>query len=91
MAIQLSDDRERFVRALVQEGRYGSEGDVIDEALRLLERRDQRRAARKERIEALIIEGIESGPATPMTPEDWAWIKQEGERIAAARKARKAR
>jgi Arc/MetJ-type ribon-helix-helix transcriptional regulator len=40
MTIHLPEDRERFVRSLVQEGRYASEAAVVDEALRLLEQRD---------------------------------------------------
>jgi antitoxin ParD1/3/4 len=88
MTIHLSGDREQFVRSLVQGGRYASEGEVIEEALRLLEQRDLKRAEDKERIEALLIEGLDSGPSTPMAPEDWEEIEREGRRIIAAQQAR---
>jgi antitoxin ParD1/3/4 len=91
MTIQLSRDREQFVRSLVQGGRYASESEVIDEALRLLEQRDASHAQEKARIEALLIEGLDSGPSAPMTPEDWDEIERDGQRIIAARKARKLR
>lgn len=88
MTIHLSGERERYVRSLMQGGRYASEEQVIDEALRLLEQRDAKRAEDRERIDALLIEGLDSGPSTPMTPEDWDEIEREGRRIIAARKGR---
>ncbi|WP_406694462.1 type II toxin-antitoxin system ParD family antitoxin [Singulisphaera sp. Ch08] len=91
MTIQLTEDRKRFVLALVQGGRYASESEVVNEALRLLEQQDLVRAEEKRRFEALVVQGIESGPSTPMTPGDWDEIEREGERIVAARKARKDR
>jgi hypothetical protein len=48
-------------------------------------------AEQKQRVEALLIEGLDSGASSPMTPEDWDGIEREGQRIIAARKARKAR
>lgn len=39
MNIRLSDDLERFVHTQVQSGRFGSEAEVIGEALRLLKER----------------------------------------------------
>jgi antitoxin ParD1/3/4 len=91
MTIRLSGECERFVRSLVQGGRYASEEAVVDEALRLLEARDRNQAEETQRLEALLIEGLNSGPPTPMTSEDWDEIEREGRRIAAARQGRKAR
>ena len=34
---------------------------------------------RLQEIEALLIEGLDSGPATPMTPEDWSALRQRVE------------
>jgi hypothetical protein len=31
----------------------------------------------RKRVEAKLIEGLESGPAIPMTAEDWAEIRRE--------------
>jgi antitoxin ParD1/3/4 len=88
MTIHLSESREQFVRSLVQGGRYASEAEVIDEALRLLEQRDSVTVSEKQRVEALLIEGLDSGPSTPMTSSDWDDIEREGQRLIAARKAR---
>ena len=89
MTINLSGEREQFIHSLVHGGRYASEDEVIEEALRLLQERDVQRTVEKERIEALLIEGLDSGPSTPMTSQDWDEIEHEGQRLVAARKARK--
>jgi antitoxin ParD1/3/4 len=91
MDVHLSKDWEPFIRSQVQSGRYGSESEVLDEALRLLERRDLERAGEQGRVEALLIDGMDSGPSTPMTREDWDAIEREGLRLIAARHARKTR
>jgi hypothetical protein len=33
--------------------------------------------AARARVEALLLEGLRSGPATPMTPQDWEDIRRE--------------
>ena len=86
MTIHLSESREQFVRSLVQNGCYASEEEVIEAALKLLEQQDRNHSRKAKRVEALLIEGLESGPSTPMTPEDWDDIEREGQRIIAARK-----
>ena len=88
MTIHLSHEQERFVRSLLGEGRYTSEREVVEEALRLLERTQSGKAEQARRIDALLIEGLDSGPSTPMTAADWDEISREGERRIAARKAR---
>ena len=85
MNIQLPQNREQFVRSLVQNGRYASEVEVIDEALRLLEQRDRQSASEQQRIELLLLEGLDSGPATPMSSDDWDYKKQR-QRLDAGRK-----
>jgi antitoxin ParD1/3/4 len=87
MIIHLSESLELFVRTLVQGGRYASEAEVIDEALRLLEQRDLKSASEKQRVESLLIDGLDSGPSTPMTSSDWDDIEREGQRLIAARRA----
>ena len=39
MTIHLSAEREQMVRSFIQDGRFASEDEVIDEALRLLQER----------------------------------------------------
>ena len=91
MNIQLPEHRQQFVRSLVQGGQYASEAEVIDEALRLLEQRDRQSASEHQRIEALLLEGLDSGPATPMTGSDWDEVERAGKQIMAARHARDGR
>ena len=75
--IQLPEHREQFVRSLVQAGRYASETEVMDKALQPLEQRDQRSATEQRRIESLLLEGLDSGHASPMTDVDWDEIESE--------------
>ncbi len=41
MNVRVSEKWEAFIRSRVRSGRYPSEGEVLDEALRLLRDRDQ--------------------------------------------------
>ncbi len=54
MTIHSSGDREQIVRSIMQGGRYASEDEVIDEALRLLRQREEAEQAR-------VVEGIRQG------------------------------
>lgn len=45
MNVSLTPELEKFVSAKVESGRYNSASEVVREALRLLEERDQTRAA----------------------------------------------
>ncbi len=69
MTIRLSEDREQFVRSLLQGGRYASEHEVIEEALRLLEERDeQAKLAELRREIAIGIEQADRGELAPFDP-----------------------
>jgi putative addiction module CopG family antidote len=69
MMIQLSGDREQIVRSLIQDGRFASEEEVIDEALRPLQERDeQARLANLCREIAIGIEQAEHGELAPFDP-----------------------
>ena len=91
MNLNLPEKWKPFIRSKMQSGHYRSEDEVLDEALRLLEQRDSEHTKQKMRLEALFIEGLDSGPSTPMTSHDWDEIEREGQQIIATRKARKAR
>jgi Arc/MetJ-type ribon-helix-helix transcriptional regulator len=68
---------------MAQEG-YAS----ASEYLRTLIRDAQKRRAKRE-LEAKLREALESGPATPMTREDWDSIEQEAmDRLARERSPR---
>ena len=82
MNINLTPQLEELVRAKVNSGLYNSASEVVREALRLMEREDQVRAAKLVQLRQDIHAGIDSGPATPL---DLAEIKAEGRRLRASR------
>jgi putative addiction module CopG family antidote len=41
MTIHLPSDQEQFVRSLIDAGQYSSEDAIVNEALRLLQQRDE--------------------------------------------------
>ena len=84
MNISLPDQLKEFVDGQVGSGRYSS----VSEYVRDLIRDDEKRKA-QERLETLLMEGIQSGEATQMTRQDWTDIRTEAVRQFEARKARK--
>lgn len=72
MNVSLPDQLKDFVDDQVSSGRYSS----VSEYVRDLIRDDEKRKA-QEKLEALLIEGIQSGEATVMTRQDWNDIRTE--------------
>ena len=69
MMIHLSKEREQIVRSLMQDGRFAPEDEVIGEALRLLEERDdQAKLAELRREIAIGIEQADRGELLPFDP-----------------------
>ena len=62
MNVSLTPELEDFVRAKVESGRYHSSSEVVREALRLLEQREQLRLLRLEELRLEIQKGLDSGP-----------------------------
>ncbi len=87
MNVEIPDHWKSFIHAQVKSGRYFSKNEILDEALKLLRQRDEQEAANASRIEALLLQGLNSGPSTPMTNEDWEAIEREGDQLIADRKA----
>lgn len=83
MNISLPETMKSFVDEQVQSGGYGS----VSEYIRELVRRDQKERAH-DRLEALLLEGLESGNAVPVTPEYWNKLRQD---LQARRDAKKGR
>ena len=84
MNINLTPQLEELVRTKVASGLYNSASEVVREALRLMERDDQVRAATLAQLRQDIREGLKSGPAGDLNVEV---IKRRGrERLAAAKK-----
>jgi antitoxin ParD1/3/4 len=72
MNISLPEEMKAFIEAQMSQEGYAS----ASEFLRSLIREEQRRRA-KRALEAKLREALESGPATPMTREDWVALRQE--------------
>ncbi len=82
--ISLPAPLREWVEAQVKGGRYGN----ASEYLRELIRRDQERQAR-ERLEGLLLEGVQSGSASPLTKKDWTELRTEvAERLKKGRYGR---
>jgi antitoxin ParD1/3/4 len=68
--ISLPAPLREWIDAQIKGGRYGN----ASEYLRELIRRDQERQAR-ERLEELLLDGVKSGSASPLTKKDWAELR----------------
>ena len=71
--VSLTPHLENFVHQTVTSGRYQSASEVVRTALRLLEEREQQKAATLDWLRTEIQKGLDSGPATPL---DMAEIKR---------------
>ncbi len=72
-SVALGKHFENFIGARVAKGRYGSASEVMRAGLRLLEEHE----ARLEALRAALIEGEESGPATPFDFDAFLSRKRE--------------
>ncbi len=84
MNISLPDQLKEFVDDQVGSGRYSS----VSEYVRDMIRDDEKRKA-QEKLETMLMEGIQSGEPSEMTRQDWADIRREAVRQFEARKSRK--
>ncbi len=82
--ISLPDQLKEFVDDQVNSGRFSS----VSEYVRDLIRDDEKRKA-QEKLEALLMEGIQSSGATEMRREDWDDIRREAVKQFETRKSRK--
>jgi antitoxin ParD1/3/4 len=80
MNIAIPEQLKSFVQRQVERRGYSS----VSEYVRDLIRGDQERQAIAA-LEVDILKGLESGPSTPMTQEDWQAIRHEVRRRAATR------
>jgi antitoxin ParD1/3/4 len=77
ISISLTPELLALAKAKVETGRYTSISEVIREALRMLERADQRDAEVIAGLRQAWDEGVASGDAGPL---DFAELKAEGRR-----------
>jgi len=69
--ISLPESMRTYIEEQVAQGGYST----VSEYFRELIRQDQKRKT-TERLEGMLLEGLESGNATAMTEEDWMEIRQ---------------
>ena len=73
MNVVLNPDLETLVNQKVRSGEFPSAEAVVEEGLRLLKVRDRAES----RLETLLLEAEESGPATEMSAREWDDIRRE--------------
>jgi antitoxin ParD1/3/4 len=93
MNVTLTPELRQLIEHKVQSGMYSNSSEVVREALRMLEERDELAELRKAEIRAAIAEGLEDiahGRTVPFTKNTLAEVKANGRaRLAAERKGRK--
>ena len=70
MNVSLSSTFEAYIQRLLDEGTYNNASEIIREALRLKMQQDEIYQTRLESLRAAIIQGEESGDATPFDMQD---------------------
>lgn len=71
MNISLPECLRAFVEEQVAHGGYSTASEYVRQLLR-----DAQRRAAEQRLQALILDGLESGEAEELTPEVWAELKR---------------
>ena len=82
MNISLPDELKAFVEDEATKRGFGT----VSEYMRAIIREQKERQDEHERLDALLLEGLDSGPATPLTQKDWEHIRREGKKLIAERK-----
>jgi len=80
MNIALPRPLKDFVKDQVSQGAYSSVSEYMRELIR-----GDRRAKTIAELEVAVLEGLRSGPASPMTADDWNHIRAEVRKRVAAR------
>ena len=78
--ISLPEPMRAFIEAQTRTGGYSTASEYV----RSLVRDDQKRKA-GERLEAMLLEGLESGEARKLSPEDWEQVRRQVQERLAAR------
>src|SRR4051812_20582652 len=84
MNISLPESMKAFIEEQAAKAGFGT----VSEYMRSIIREVQERQSRRERVDALLLEGLDSGPATPMTRADWEGIRHEVHRRHSERQGR---
>jgi antitoxin ParD1/3/4 len=73
MNISLPDAMKEFVEEQTTKGGFST----VSEYVRTIIREAQEREIRRQEVRNKLLEAVRSGPATPMTSDDWEGIRQE--------------
>ncbi len=77
MNISLPDELEQFIDAQVSEHGYGSTSEYLRDLIR--KQRDV------EKLRGMLLEGVNSGPATPMEPDFFDKMRERAHARAAGK------
>ncbi len=70
--ISLPAPLREWIESQIKGGRYGNASEYVRELIR----RDQERQA-QQRLEQVLLEGVKSGKASPLTKQDWAELRTD--------------
>ena len=82
MTISLSDDMKAFVEERIKSGTFNSAGEFIQNLIR----EDQERAEQN-RLEQMLLKGLDGGPSIPATDAYWDDLKSRATQRATERKS----
>jgi len=82
--ISLPKNLRKWVDDQVADGGYGSASEFFRDLVR---RERDRKSHQLEEIETKLLEGLQSGPATPMTKRDWHSLQDKIKKKSARRRA----
>jgi antitoxin ParD1/3/4 len=84
MTISIPETTREFVEAQAKQEGFASVDEYLASVLRQVQLREAKR-----KLEAKLIEGLESGPGVPVTPEFWTELEREVfERLETERRGR---
>ncbi|HEX9888012.1 MAG TPA: type II toxin-antitoxin system ParD family antitoxin [Nitriliruptorales bacterium] len=84
MNVSLTPELEELVHERVRSGRYTSASEVVREALRLLEDRDDLRKLRLQEVRAKVAEGLRAAEEGDVHPGDEVFDEILGSRSASS-------
>jgi antitoxin ParD1/3/4 len=85
MNISLPDEMKAFVEVQATQKGFGT----VSEYMRAIIRDVQEQNLEREQLDAVLLEGINSGPGTPLARSDWDRIRREGTKLIGERKRRR--
>jgi antitoxin ParD1/3/4 len=83
MEVSLAPEFEQLVSEKLESGTYSSASEVIQEGLRLLKERDERRQQQLQELKHELAIGLEEADRGELAPLDVEGIKAEGRRLLA--------